>query len=205
MMAEKIIGIVLAGGQSRRFGSPKAFARKDGKYFYQYSIDAITSVVDSFLMVTSPSLKSEFQYKQESNFAIIIDKKEYEGMGPLAGIFSGMEYIQGDWYMVSPIDVPFISGNIFQSLLLHRDENIDAIIPVVSDKIQPLLSIYHYRVKKLIQLQLENNALSVQELLEKCRVKYVPMGEEKAFYNINRRSDYEKWVEKEEKNEDGKC
>ncbi len=198
IMKDKIIGIVLSGGQSRRFGSPKAFARKDGKYFYQYSIDALSSVVDSFVLVTNPTLISKFLYGQEVNFAIITDKKEYEGLGPLAGIFSGMEYIRGDWYVISPIDVPFINRNIFQSLLLHRDKNIDAIIPVVSGKIQPLLSIYHYRVKRLIQLQLESNTLSVQELLEKCRVKYVSMEEEKAFYNINRRSDYEKWIENEE-------
>ncbi|KKE78172.1 molybdenum cofactor guanylyltransferase [Oceanobacillus caeni] len=197
-MKDKIIGIVLSGGQSRRFGSPKAFARKDGKYFYQYSIDALSSVVDSFVLVTNPTLIGKFLYEQEVNFAIITDKKEYEGLGPLAGIFSGMEYIRGDWYVISPIDVPFINGNIFQSLLLHRDKNIDAIIPVVSGKIQPLLSIYHYRVKRLIQLQLKSNTLSVQELLKKCRVKYVSMEEEKAFYNINRRSDYEKWIETEE-------
>lgn len=198
IMKDKIIGIVLSGGQSRRFGSPKAFARKDGKYFYQYSIDALSSVVDSFVLVTNPTLISKFLYEQEVNFAIITDKKEYDGLGPLAGIFSGMEYIRGDWYVISPIDVPFINRNIFQSLLLHRDKNIDAIIPVVSGKIQPLLSIYHYRVKRLIQLQLESNTLSVQELLKKCRVKYVSMEEEKAFYNINRRSDYEKWIENEE-------
>ncbi|PZD84759.1 molybdenum cofactor guanylyltransferase [Bacilli bacterium] len=198
IMKDKIIGIVLSGGQSRRFGSPKAFARKDGKYFYQYSIDALSSVVDSFVLVTNPTLIGKFLYEQEVNFAIITDKKEYEGLGPLAGIFSGMEYIRGDWYVISPIDVPFINGNIFQSLLLHRDKNIDAIIPVVSGKIQPLLSIYHYRVKRLIQLQLKSNTLSVQELLKKCRVKYVSMEEEKAFYNINRRSDYEKWIETEE-------
>lgn len=198
IMKDKIIGIVLSGGQSRRFGSPKAFARKDGKYFYQYSIDALSSVVDSFVLVTNPTLIGKFLYEQEVNFAIITDKKEYEGLGPLAGIFSGMEYIRGDWYVISPIDVPFINGNIFQSLLLHRDKNIDAIIPVVSGKIQPLLSIYHYRVKRLIQLQLKSNTLSVQELLKKCRVKYVSMEEEKACYNINRRSDYEKWIETEE-------
>lgn len=198
IMKDKIIGIVLSGGQSRRFGSPKAFARKDGKYFYQYSIDALSSVVDSFVLVTNPTLIGKFLYEQEVNFAIITDKKEYEGLGPLAGVFSGMEYIRGDWYVISPIDVPFINGNIFQSLLLHRDKNIDAIIPVVSGKIQPLLSIYHYRVKRLIQLQLKSNTLSVQELLKKCRVKYVSMEEEKAFYNINRRSDYEKWIETEE-------
>ncbi|WP_197482145.1 molybdenum cofactor guanylyltransferase [Oceanobacillus sp. Castelsardo] len=204
-MGDKIIGIILSGGKSSRFGSPKAFARKDGKYFYQYSIDAMRNVVDSFIMVSNSTLKSKFLYEQEVNFAIITDKKEYEGLGPLAGIYSGMEYIAGDWYMVSPIDVPFVNENIFRSLLLHKDENIDAIIPVVSGKIQPLLSIYHHRVKGLIQLLLESNALSVQELLKKCKVKYVPMEEEKAFYNINRRSDYEKWIENEEKNEDGKC
>ncbi|WP_060668358.1 molybdenum cofactor guanylyltransferase [Oceanobacillus caeni] len=180
-MKDKIIGIVLSGGQSRRFGSPKAFARKDGKYFYQYSIDALSSVVDSFVLVTNPTLIGKFLYEQEVNFAIITDKKEYEGLGPLAGIFSGMEYIRGDWYVISPIDVPFINGNIFQSLLLHRDKNIDAIIPVVSGKIQPLLSIYHYRVKRLIQLQLKSNTLSVQELLKKVQSKVCFDGGRKGF------------------------
>ncbi|WP_156291652.1 molybdenum cofactor guanylyltransferase [Oceanobacillus salinisoli] len=192
-MADKIAGVVLAGGQSRRFGVPKAFAKKGKKRFYQYSVEALEPFTDTIIIVTNPKLE-EFFHQDKKNFAIIKDNKAYQGLGPLAGIYTAMETISADWFMVVPVDVPFINCSVFKILITYLDEKTDAAIPVVSGKIQPLISIFHSEVKELIRNQLDKQELSVQQLLQQCRVKYVPMEEEQPFYNINRQTDYKKWI-----------
>lgn len=189
----KIAGILLAGGQSRRFGSPKAFLQMDGKYFYQYSVDSMREIVNSIVIVTNTDLKASF-YAEEDTFTIITDQKNVKGLGPLAGICTGMKYISADWYMTAPIDVPFINTAVFHTLLSYKKDGVDAIVPVVSGEIQPLIAIYHHRVKEVILDQLQKELLSAHQLLENSHVIYVPIEEERCFYNINRREDYNRWI-----------
>ncbi|WP_080872878.1 molybdenum cofactor guanylyltransferase [Oceanobacillus timonensis] len=190
---ETIAGILLAGGQSRRFGSPKAFLQRDGKYFYQYSIDSVRTFTDSIVLVTNEELEAFF-HDEEENVAILTDQTHVKGLGPLAGMYTGMEYVSADWYLTAPIDVPFMDTSVFQTLLTYKKEGIDAIVPIVSGKIQPLLSIYHGSVKKVIFDQLQQTELSAHQLLGHLNVVYVPMEEERFFYNINRQADYHRWI-----------
>lgn len=190
---EKVAGILLAGGRSRRFGSPKAFLQMDEKYFYQYSVDSLREIVDSIVLVTNTELEKLF-HAEEDAFTILTDQKHVKGLGPLAGMYTGMEYMAADWYMTAPIDVPFINTAVFHTLLSYKNDDIDAIVPVVSGEIQPLIAIYHHRVKEVILDQLQKEVLSAHRLLENLHVTYVPIEGERCFYNINRREDYNRWI-----------
>ncbi|MBP2079875.1 molybdenum cofactor guanylyltransferase [Oceanobacillus polygoni] len=198
-MNEKIAGIILAGGKSIRFGEPKAFATKDGKAFYQHALDALTQIVEKIVMVTSPELKHRFQ-PIETKMTIIQDRGEYQGHGPLAGILTAMEQMEAEWYLVIPIDVPFMNPSIFRTLMKHIDRDVDAIIPIAEGKLQPLIAIYRDSVKGLIKHQLDHQHRSLRKLLDKCNVKYVDIEEEQSFININSQADYEKWIKKQEDN-----
>ncbi|MBP1969894.1 molybdopterin-guanine dinucleotide biosynthesis protein A [Virgibacillus natechei] len=192
-MTGKIQGVILAGGMSRRFGSPKAFAEKDGIPFYQYSIDALKPFVNSIIIVTNPRLKHLFKQEDES-MKVVNDLDNYRGEGPLAGIYTAMETSNAAWYIVTPIDVPFMETRVINELVYHIDADVDAIIPIVSGKMQPLISIFHHSIKEVIKSQLDNGERSVDQLLKRCKVNYVPMDGEKAFININHQSDYQKFL-----------
>lgn len=194
MIMAKIQGVVLAGGQSRRFGSPKAFAKRDGIPFYRYSIEALKPFSSSIVIVTNTELHRNFKEVESNAITIINDTTEYQGQGPLAGIYTAMQFQKADWYMVTPIDVPFIESVIFQQLVPYTNSNVDAIIPIVAEKKQPLLALYRYRLKEDIQQMLTNGKRSVHRLLENKRVMYIPLHSEHSFININRKSDYVKYV-----------
>lgn len=192
-MISKLQGVILAGGESRRFGSPKAFVKKEGLPFYYYSILAIEPFVASILLVTNPKL--EHLFKQESeNITLVTDHEQYAGQGPLAGIYTAMETVEASWYVVIPIDVPFMEPQVIRELIKYIDLDVDVIVPTISGKVEPLISIYNYSMKEAIKNQLDKGKRAVYQLLKTSEVKYVPMDNEKLFVNINDRVEFQKWI-----------
>ncbi|MFD1848493.1 molybdenum cofactor guanylyltransferase [Oceanobacillus bengalensis] len=191
-MGKRYVGVVLAGGQSRRFGTAKAIAKKNNKAFYKYSIDALAPIVDCLLVVTNSNLEHIFDKEKTK---IIHDTKKYQGQGPLAGIFTAMEKYPAEWYIAVPIDVPFVETWVYEHLISQIEHGVDAIIPIVAGKRQPLIAIYHSSTRNLIEKGLNKGERSVQKLLEKCTIKYVPFDEEGPFININDVIDYQQYIE----------
>jgi molybdenum cofactor guanylyltransferase len=191
-MGREIVGIVLAGGQSRRFGSPKAFAERDGIPFYTYSIDAMNTYTESIVLVTNEKLVNSFG-KEHQSFELITDSEEYAGLGPLAGIYTAMEKVEAEWYLIAPIDVPFIKKEIYSYLLSLRNNNLDAIVPISGGRMQPLISIFRGTMREKIKEQLNKRELSMKQLFDKSKVSYAKMDEELHFTNINHVEEYNRF------------
>lgn len=191
-MREQVVGVLLAGGASRRFGSPKAFADIDGKRFYQLSLEALQPAVESIIIVTSEQL--EKSYTASLGMKIIRDVEKHVGKGPLAGIYSAMLERKADWYAIAPVDVPFIRPAIYYELLNQRESEKEAIISVANGRVQPLIALYHYSLKARIRELLETNRLSMQDLLNLTEVNYIQFIDETPFININRQQDYERYI-----------
>jgi molybdopterin-guanine dinucleotide biosynthesis protein A len=188
----KIIGIILAGGQSKRFGEQKAFAIKEGKLFYQYSIEAMESFTSKIYLVSHPDIKCKFE--SEKNVIVIQDNPTVQGFGPLSGIYSVMEKEHAEWFLVLPIDCPFITKLTIEKLISFIEEDKDAIVPVVDGKQQPLIAIYNIKLKTQIYQVLKNGDLSMQNFLKNINVKFVYDFKENNFININFQHDYEKYI-----------
>ena len=191
-MKEQVVGIVLAGGASRRFGSPKAFADVKGKLFYQLSLEALQPALETSIIVTSEQLENS--YPDSPGTLVIKDVVKHAGKGPLAGIYSAMLHKKAEWYAVVPVDVPFIRPDIYHELLNQLEAGKEAIIPEVGARVQPLIALYHYSLKAKIKELLETNQLSMRDLLKNAEVKYVEFVDETPFLNINRERDYDRYI-----------
>ncbi|MEK4670574.1 molybdenum cofactor guanylyltransferase [Niallia sp. FSL R7-0271] len=185
------IGTILAGGQSSRFGEHKAFARRKNKFFYQYSIEALQAITSKIYLVSHPAITDRFIAKEVT---IIQDTPSFQGYGPLAGIYSVMEREQAEWYFVLPIDSPFITHQSMEVLLAHLEDEYEAIVPIVNEKPQPLISIYNFKIKKKLFSALKIQDLSMNSLLTQLHVKFVEEFNEDSFININEQRDYIKFI-----------
>src|SRR5690625_7588069 len=96
---------------------------------------------------------------------MVDDHNLYQGEGPLAGIYTAMEVLIAEWYMIVPVDVPFVEQWIFEWLITFIAEAVVAIIPVVNGKNEPLLSLYHYSLKKEFKKQLNKGERSMHQLV----------------------------------------
>lgn len=189
---EKFTGILLAGGESKRFGKPKAFALKGSKPFYVHSLEALKPFVEKIIIVTNKKLHHRFPFS--SSIEVIHDFKEYKGNGPLAGIYSTMEIYFSEWYVVAPVDVPFIEQEVYGELIKHVDNDYDAIVPIATGKIHPLIALYRSSLKEKIKNKLDEGNLSVRRLLKDVQVKYVQFDNDMPFYNINNQKEYKKYL-----------
>lgn len=192
-MKQDITGAVIAGGASRRFGSPKAFAKKDGKAFYQISIAVLRPFVNKIFLVTSPALAACFRH-DDTDVKIIEDIPHYQGDGPLAGIYSAMTSCETEWLLTLPVDVPFMKSEVLEVLLREMGDEVDAVIPIVDEKMQVLVGLFRCTIKDKIKTQLDQEERKVDHLLEKIATRYVKIDDTRAFFNINRQSEYHKYV-----------
>lgn len=184
-----LVGILLAGGLSRRYGSPKAFAEIEGELFYQRAYNALAGVCDRVIIISRPELIERFSPEIE----VITDLAEVAGQGPLAGILSGMTACPAEKYMVLPCDMPFIGPNETARLLDLADRASDiTALRNAAEKI-PLFSIWDIRIKEQLKQELESGQFRVMKFMEKTAAEWIDSSEihndPLVFRNVNQPDD----------------
>ncbi|TWT01792.1 molybdenum cofactor guanylyltransferase [Planomicrobium sp. CPCC 101079] len=180
------IGILLSGGESRRFGSPKAFAEIGGEKFYERAYQALDAVCDRVVIVAHPKLQSRFPDELD----VITDLPAIAGQGPLAGILTAMAQRPGDCYIVLPCDMPFITSKETTKLVERMDkkQNITAI--QTPDEKVPLFSIWKTGLQEALQEELAAGGRRVMVFMEKAGTAWLDSTvinkDTGVFRNINR-------------------
>ena len=104
----KILGVVLAGGKSQRFGQDKSQVKLNGKILINYILSEIIDEFKETLIVTNELIS----FVRSDKISTIKDFKE--GLGPLGGILSAMKWIKKNnrkytWISTFPCDTPFFT------------------------------------------------------------------------------------------------
>ena len=116
MIENNILGVILAGGKSSRFGSNKADAHLGDKTLLEHTI---SKVEKNFLEVLIVSNNESIKINKKNVFLV----KDYiKGqLGPLIGILSAMKWIEQNnkkykWIATFPCDTPFFDDSIIEKL-----------------------------------------------------------------------------------------
>lgn len=186
----KRVNVILAGGASRRFGEPKAFAKWKGGMFYEQAKKAFGG--GETVIISRPEHIKKFLSNREQH--VFADEPRFRGMGPLAGIYTAMKQTEGETYTVISCDTPLVTRKTMAALEMKLTGNLDAVIPVCENREHPLLAVYHKRVQDVLFDQLTQNKLKMTDTLKRLSVCYVQAEDIGAgpeeFANINTRDDY---------------
>lgn len=87
MTRARLLGAVLAGGQSRRFGSDKAIALLDGQTLLERAVAQLAGWCDSVVVIG----------RDEAAAPVVADWPR-PGMGPLGGIAGALRHARGDGF-----------------------------------------------------------------------------------------------------------
>jgi len=108
MDLNNILGVVLAGGKSQRFGQDKSQVKLQGKLLIDYVLNEIVNEFDETLIIANESIN--FMQSEK----ISITKDFQSGLGPLGGVLTAMKWIKEKnkkykWISTFPVDTPFFT------------------------------------------------------------------------------------------------
>ena len=141
-MGENITALILAGGHSKRFGSPKALATLNNKTFIEIIYNALTSTTGEVYVNTREEIKENIINILNINKEnIVLDEKDLPCRGPLRGIISFFRYTNKNRVLIVAVDYPFINTDIIKKLLYFSNHyDIVAMTPILY-KGYPLLTL----------------------------------------------------------------
>ncbi|MCG7338271.1 molybdenum cofactor guanylyltransferase MobA [Staphylococcus sp. ACRSN] len=162
--------IILAGGQSERFGEPKAFAKIDSQSFYQRIIDVLeaTNMFNQIIISTNETLRSQFDYPH-----IVVDETKHKNKGPLAGIHAVMKtYRDEELFFVISVDTPMITqkaiSKLYQFMVEHLIEDQLDIAGFKEENYPiPTMAFYHPRTFEHIEAALASDDYSLKHVYKR--------------------------------------
>jgi molybdopterin-guanine dinucleotide biosynthesis protein A len=171
-----LTGILLVGGASRRFGSPKALAELDGETLAARAWRTLAAVCDERLAVGkhADGLALPFELVDDGS----------DVRAPLAGLVVGLRAASHELSVVLPVDVPLIRPEQLREL---ADNCLDAAVPQTG----PLPGAYRKSALPVLEARLAGGELAIRDALGKLDVRMVEL-DPQALVNVNDRSDLER-------------
>ena len=186
--------IVLAGGSSRRMQWDKALLPAPEGTIIEHILEQIKDLFDEVLISVSDRGKFNFL-----GHRLVLDEKP--GEGPMMGIKTALQSSRNEKNFVIACDIPDIDQGFLRKLI-REAAFFDITLPISqTGRLEPLFAVYAKAVIPEMEKLLSDDVLSLLPLYERCHVRYVPMGENSWFRNLNTRKDYEDYLGQKKKSQ----
>ena len=194
----RVPGAILAGGASRRFGSPKALASVGGRRVIERVRDTLRAAgAEPWLITNQPDLFADLRVPSHPDMIA--------AAGPLAGIHAALHWAAEEerpGVVCVACDMPFISPGLIRALLSRDARQI--IVPESTSRrgIEPLCAFYPVSYLPQIESRLASEDHRLVDLLHSVPVDRLPLAEvrhwgdpERIFFNVNTPDDYQRATE----------
>ena len=194
MKEHNILGVVLAGGKSSRFGTNKSLSMLANNKLIEHVINKIDAYFSEILVISNDSsLKL-------NNQKINIIKDCIKGhLGPLAGVLSAMKHANSfknkyKWIITFPCDTPFFNKIIIEKMI-EKSISAKEKIYFVKDKKQRhnIFGLWSTSLEEILEADLNNNFRKVDLWADKIGCNFIEkdIQNENEFLNINTKEDLE--------------
>ena len=185
-------GVILAGGQNKRFaGTDKAFERVGESSIFEHIYGIFRELFDQSLLVTNHPEKF-------MAWDIPMAADLFNFRSSLTGLHTGLFYTSTPYAFFAACDTPFLKKEMIQAVLSAVEPNLDIVVPQTELGFEPLCAAYSRRCLKPVQIQLEKKQFQIQRLFKAMRTQKIlePHLREIdpdliSFFNINTPEDLE--------------
>ncbi|MDA9686123.1 molybdenum cofactor guanylyltransferase [bacterium] len=189
-----ILGTVLAGGKSQRFGEDKSQVKLGDKLLIDY---ILSEVIEEFkeILVVSNSL---IDFRKSEKITVIEDIKK--NLGPLGGVLTAMKWIKDNnkdykWISTFPADTPFFKRSILQKFLQDIQPEESKLFFIKSNNTRHnIFGIWSIDLMDKLEEDLNKGERKVELWANSIGVKIINIEfqNEDPFFNVNTKEDLEK-------------
>lgn len=183
------VGVILAGGTSRRMHGDKAFMEISGRRVIDIELDVLEGLFDEILIVGNKErMDALARYERE---AVRVMEETVRGKGAIGGLLSGLQLSGSDEVFITACDMPFMNRKAVEFIIKSLPGYMAA-VPSTPKGLEPLHAAYRKECADLIADQLERGDLKISDLFNRVDVNYIPWNVLREFdpsgrllFNIN--------------------
>ena len=189
LVRESVVGVVIAGGRSVRFGSEKAVATFSGEPLLMLAVKRLRRTCARVAVNARPRTQAE-ALARAAGLPVLYDQ-DGDPLGPLAGVKVALQWardVGARALAVSPCDAPMLPEDLFPRLLDAAGDG--AAMAETLDGDQPLCAVWPVgALPRLAEALAGGRHPAVWRFLEGCGARRVHFGTPELFANINTTAD----------------
>jgi len=180
--------IILAAGEGRRIGIPKAILNVNGKNLADIQYEFFSSFNIYEIKIVIGAEAERVGRLLEHNESLVVNERYKDGQ--FSSLIKGINSLNScEGVLIIPVDVYPLEREVVQRLLSEFELNFDAIIPVFGKRRgHPVILSYEF-AGRLTDYDVINSRLD--HILKGAYVKTVAVNSPSVLYNINEASDLE--------------
>jgi len=190
----KILGTVLAGGKSQRFGEDKSQVKLGDKLLINYILTQIIDEFEELLIISNNTIK----FQKSKKISLIKDFKK--NLGPLGGVLSAMKWIKNNnkdyqWVSTFPTDTPFFQNQILKDFFKKIKLNESKLFFIKSNNTRHnIFGLWSIDLMNKLEEDLEKGERKVEDWANSVGVNIINMefSKKDPFFNINTKEDLQK-------------
>jgi len=195
MIDNNILAVVLAGGQSKRFGEDKNQVKLGDKTLLTHVLDKLAKKFNEILIVSNQKLNMKKLYK-----VTVVPDCIKGNLGPLVGVLTAMKWSKKEnkqykWIATFPSDTPFFDISIIKEYESKINLNESLLYFIKSNyKRHNIFGLWSVKLMEILESDLTNNNFrKVEDWANKIGVKTINIEIDKfdSFLNINTKTDLE--------------
>jgi len=199
MRTHDYLGVILAGGQSRRMGQDKALMPFGGATLFDYVLHRFSCQIDDIIISTA-SHHSVFRHCGRK---IVRDIAPFQQIGPLSGLYAAFDYCQKSnpdhpyqGIITIAVDTPFFPDDYVACLRASiNPKNPKALIATSQQKQHPTFAFWPLNLVSSLWRHLATGKRSIMSFAniitaENIAFPFTAEGKD-PFFNINNRQEWE--------------
>ena len=191
-----ILGVVLAGGKSQRFGKDKSQVKLQDKLLINYILNEIINEFKEILIIANENIN----FMQSKKISITKDFKK--GLGPLGGVLTAMKWVKENkkeykWISTFPTDTPFFTKKELNFFYENIDTNESKLFFIKDkNKRHNIFGLWSIDLIEQLEIDLLKGERKVEVWADSIGVNVVNIDYKTPdpFFNINTEEDLKKAI-----------